>query len=191
MPKVQLNTGGGAGDGQSYEAFPADTYFCEIKSADLELSKFKDDKTGEDKYQIAIVWEVYQLTEDQEAEGLTTGKWFRQWFSPYYGETKNGPSLFKAFIDALRAQGHLDGFDPNDFDTDDLIGIKQKVTVTEKPKADGTMTNKVTGVSPLKPQRRQAAQPAPAAKPAAPAAPARRNVPQPVAVGADDGEELF
>lgn len=190
MAKIALNSGSGTG-GESYEAYPADTYFCEIKSADLELSKFKDDKTGEDKYQIAIVWEVYQLTEDQHNEGLNTGKWFRQWFSPYYGETKNGPSLFKQFIDGLRNQGHLADFDPAEFDTDELVGIKQKVTVTEKPKADGTMTNKVTGVSPLKPQRRQAAQPAPAA-PAKPAAPARRNVPQPVAVGAEDGEgDLF
>lgn len=192
MAIIALNTGDTAGE--SYEAYPADTYYCEIEKADLELSKFKDDKTGEDKYQLAVVWSVYQLTEDQAEAGLTTGKWFRQWFTPWYGDTKNGPSKFKQFIDSLRAQGHLGGFDEAErvIDTDWLLGIKQKVTVTEAPRADGTMANKVAGVSPLKPQRRQpAAQPAPAAKPAAPARPATRNAPVAVAEEGEGDGDLF
>jgi len=188
MAKIALNTGNGE-TGEGYEVYPADTYLCEIKEFQHKLSNFKDDKTGEDKYEFEITWEVYQLSGEQIEAGLTTGKWFKQWFSEYYGPTRNGDSKFKQFIDGLRAQGYLPDFDQSNFDTDDMIGIKQKVTVTEGTKKDGTPINKVVGTAPLKLQRR-----APAAKPSAPAPAPRRNAPQPVAVaegGEDDDGELF
>lgn len=199
MPKVDVRVKGeGEGETESYEVYPAGTYFCEVKKADYIKSQFKDERTGEDKYQIEITWEVFKLTDEQAEAGLTTGKWFKQWVEPFYGPTKNGVSKFKALIDTMRGEGHLPEFDPNDFDTDDLVGIRQRVMVIEGTKKDGTPVNKVSSTASLKLQRR--AQPAQAAAPAArPAPQPRRNAPQaisPLPVSADgeimDGEgDLF
>jgi len=192
MAKVAVRTGGGGGE-TSYEAFPADTYYCEINQAELVDSQFKDDKTGEPKQQIKITWEVYQLTGEQSDAGLTTGKWFWQWLEPYYGPTKNGPSKFQAFIDSLVDQGLLAEFDAAAFDTDDLIGARQKVAVEEYKRADGTMGNKVRAVLPLKPTRR-AAPAAAAAKAPPPPGVTRKGAPPmrnpPVAVEEDPESDV-
>lgn len=199
MTRVAVRVGGGGSEGQR-EAFPADTYICEVNQAELVESQFKDDKTGEVKWQIKLTWEVCQLSPEQEEAGLETGKWFFMWLEPWYGTTaKRGPSKFKMFIDSLMEQGILEGFDPADFDTDDLVGKRQKVTVQEFKRPDGTTGNKVTGVLPLKLRRA-----APAARPAPPLtvepSPARVGarprgaIPAPhnelVAV-ADGGDDLF
>lgn len=174
----------------THDSFPADTYYCKIEKADLVESQFLD-KDGNKQYQIAIVWEVSRLTAEQEDAGLEVGKWFRSWFSPYYGPTKNGPSKFQAFIDLLRADGNLVDFDPgNGIDTDDLIGIEARVVVNEKPGKDGKMWNNVTDIQPRKPQRRAPA----AAKADAAPRKAERNVPRPAAnepAVTEDGELLF
>jgi hypothetical protein len=196
-----VRTGGGVSEAR--EAFPADTYICMVNQAEMTESQFKDEKSGATKYQIKLTWEVCQLTPEQEEAELEVGKWFFQWLEPYYGETRNGPSKFKAFIDSLQEQGMLATFDPADFDTDDLIGLKQKVTVQEFKRADGTLGNKVTGVLPLKPRKRgaQSAEPQdiPPSRPRPASPPAgitRKSAPvavknEPVPVGAEDDDALF
>ena len=196
MAKVDVRTGNGGGE--SYEAFPADTYYCEVHAADMTESQFKDDKTGAAKWQIKLTWQVYQLTEDQTEAGLEGEKWFFQWLEPWYGIKKDGgPSQFKVFVDSLVDQTLLADFDPADFDTDNLLGKRQKVTVSYFEK-DGRGRNKVLSVAPLKP-RRAAKPPAAPERGAAPAGVTRKAAPvvrnQPVAVaepGDDvDADDLF
>lgn len=179
MAKVAVRVKGEDSGETSYEAFPADTYVCQINNAELVESQFKDDKTGEAKWQIKITWEVAQLTDEQEEAGLEAGKWFWQYLEPYYGPTKNGPSKFQAFIDSLREQGMLIDFDPHNFDTDDLIGIKQKVAVDTYTRTDKSVGNKVKAVLPLKLKKPARAEPAaPPAGVTRKGAPPMRNAPQ-------------
>lgn len=158
MATVAVRTGGGE---TTYEPLPADIYYMRIREADISLSQFKDAKTGDDQYQLAIVWEISRLTAEQEEAEIDDTRWVRQWISLYYGETKNGPSKLKAFIDNLQAQGLLEEFDPaaGEIDSDWFLGIEQRVTLNVK----GNYNN-VVMVSPLKVAKKSAAAPQPAAK---------------------------
>lgn len=155
MAMVQVRT---QSEGTDFEAYPADTYYARIREADITESKFKD-KDGNAQYQLALVWEVSRLTAEQTEAELEPGKWFRQWISLYYGETKNGPSKLKSFIDNLRGQGLLDEFDPaaGEIDSDWFVGVEQRVSVDLK-----NGYNNVIGVAPLKLKKPAAAAPAPA-----------------------------
>jgi hypothetical protein len=194
MAPVQLR-GKGSDEQASFESYPADTYYCRIVKSELQKSMFKDDKTGEDQYQIAVVWEIVRLTPEQEEAGLEVGKWFRSWYGLYYAMTKAGkPSKLMAFIDTLRSDGYLPDFDIDGFDTDDLLNIEARVVVNEKEGKDGKMWNNITDIQPRKPQRR-AVKPAQPTSDTAPrkATPAR-NVPRPAADEAavdEDGTLLF
>ena len=175
----------------TYEPLPADIYYMRVRSADVTLSTFKD-KDGNDQEQIKLTWEVSRLTAEQEADGLDGEKWVSQWLSLYYGDTKNGPSKLKAFIDGLQAQGMLAEFDPEtgEIDTDWFVGIEQRVTLAVKGQY-----NNVVMVSPLKTPKKAA--PAAPAKAPAPARNAPRHIDQaPVGnhrapVVADDNDPLF
>jgi hypothetical protein len=172
----------------TFEPLPADIYYMKVRAAEITISSFKD-KDGNDQEQIKLTWEVSRLTAEQEADGIDGDKWVSQWLSLYYGDTKNGPSKLKAFIDGLQAQGLLADFDPatGEIDTDWFIGIEQRVTLAVKGQY-----NNVVMVSPLK-----------AKKPAAPAkapAPAARNTPRHIeqapvgnhrAPVASDDDDLF
>jgi hypothetical protein len=143
MATVQVRTQSETSD---FEAYPADTYYARIREADITESKFKD-KDGNAQFQLALVWEVSRLTAEQTEAELEPGKWFRQWISLYYGETKNGPSKLKLFIDNLQGQGLLEEFDPAEriIDSDWFVGIEQRVSVDLK-----NGYNNVIGVAPLK-----------------------------------------
>jgi len=194
MARVQVSTGGSGGNGD-FGVFPEDTYSAEIIKAEITESKFKDDKTGETKYQLAITWEINELTDEQAEDGLQLGKWVKQWIGLWYGTTKDGtPSKLKAFLDKLHSQELLpEEFDPDaadlELDTDWLVGIKQKIVVGVR----GDF-NTVTAVQ--APRRKGAVATAPAAKVKPAPAVAVRNRPQPLkeqfaeSAASDDGKAL-
>ena len=164
MPVYAMKTGNAAASGQ-YEPLPADTYLMRIREAKVTESRFVNEKSGENDLQVEITWEIVKLTTEQAEAGADPKRWVKQWVGFYYGETKNGPSKFKALIDGLRSQGLLEEFDAasGEFDPDWLLGIEQRVLLT----TSGSW-NKVVGVSaPLKSKKVAKAEP-------------KRNEPKPV-----------
>ena len=187
MAKATMRTGG-AGSGE-YLPLPEDIYVMKILESDITLSAFKDEKTGEDQYQLALTWEISRLTEEQREADVDDSRWVKQWFSLFYGETKKGPSKLKAFIDSLCSQGLLKEFDETtgEIDSDWFLEIEQRVTVGVNPKGYNT----VVMISPLRKKGPAAPRNAPQRIEQAPVTPARpARAPAPVAV-ADDDEALF
>lgn len=159
MAKLNLNSpsNGGGGD---HTTIPTDIYTMTIAKADLELDQYgkKDDQGNPTEEKLVIRWEVVEeeLTEEQIGEGVLGGEpvWWR--VNPWYGITKNGaPSKFKEFLDSLAEQKLIE-LDLDDFDTDTLVGIRQKVMIEERAKTmgpnAGKMGNYVKAVKPLKRQ---------------------------------------
>lgn len=170
MPVYAMKMGNAAAAGQ-YEPLPADTYLMKVREAKVTESRFVNEKSGENDLQVEITWEIVKLTTEQEEAGADPKRWVKQWVGFYYGETKNGPSKFKALIDGLCSQGLLEEFDAasGEFDPDWLLGIEQRVLLT----VSGSW-NKVVGVSaPLKSKKASKAEP-------------KRNEPKP----ADEREAL-
>ena len=170
MPVYAMKTGNAAASGQ-YEPLPADTYLMKVREAKVTESRFVNEKSGENDLQVEITWEIVKLTTEQAEAGADPKRWVKQWVGFYYGETKNGPSKFKALIDGLCSQGLLEEFDESsgEFDPDWLLGIEQRVLLT----VSGSW-NKVVGVSaPLKSKKASKAEP-------------KRNEPKP----ADEREEV-
>ena len=186
MAKATMRTGG-AGSGE-YLPLPEDIYVMKIRDADVTISAFKDEKTGEDQMQLALTWEISRLTEEQREADVDETRWVKQWFSLFYGETKKGPSKIKVFIDSLRSQGLLEEFDETtgEIDSDWFLGIEQRVTVGVNIKGYNT----VVMVSPLRKKGPTATRNAPQRIEQAPVTPVRpARAPAPVAVA--DDEELF
>ena len=164
MPVYAMKMGNAAAAGQ-YEPLPADTYLMKVREAKVTESRFVNEKSGENDLQVEITWEIVKLTAEQAEAGADPKRWVKQWVGFYYGETKNGPSKFKALIDGLCSQGLLEEFDATsgEFDPDWLLGIEQRVLLT----VSGSW-NKVVGVSaPLKSKKASKAEP-------------KRNEPKPV-----------
>ena len=158
MPVYAMKMGNAAAAGQ-YEPLPADTYLMKVREAKVTESRFVNEKSGENDLQVEITWEIVKLTTEQAEAGADPKRWVKQWVGFYYGETKNGPSKFKALIDGLRSQGLLEEFDESsgEFDPDWLVGIEQRVLLT----TSGSW-NKVVGVSaPLKSKKSVKAEPKP------------------------------
>jgi hypothetical protein len=153
-----------------------------IASAAIEEDKYAEPyNDGTKPEKLALCWEVTQVTDEQEDIFVGAKVWQR--FNPWYGITKAGtPSRFKEFIDNLVTQG-LITFDPDNFDTDSLLDIEQKVSVEEYKKTMGVNIgqpgNRITQVMPLVRKKTPVA-PVPGPKPPV------RNVPQPVIIGEDD-----
>jgi hypothetical protein len=168
----------GNGTGESI-IIPSDVYRMKITSAAIEEDQYAEPyNDGTKPEKLVLCWEVSQVTDEQEDIFLNAKVWQR--FNPWYGTVKaGGPSNFKAFIDKLVEQG-LITFDPDNFDTDALVGIEQKCSVEEYTKTMGVNKgqpgNKITQVMPL--TRKKTAAPAPKPQPV-------HNVPQPI-----DEEEL-
>ena len=176
-----MKTAGGTSG--EYEPLPEDIYVMRVRAADITESSFKDDKTGEAQYQLALTWEVARLTAEQQEGEVDDSRWVRQWLSLFYGETKKGPSKLKSFIDSLRVQGLLEEFDEGEgeIDSDWFIGIEQRVTVGINAKGYNT----VVMVSPLR-------KPKPPAKNKPVKASLEKVLaPRPASAESDDGEELF
>jgi hypothetical protein len=140
---------------------PTDIYRMKCVEADLKDDSFaKPNKDGSQPQKFSTVWEVISLTEEQQeiADELDQ-EWpgVRIWkdFAPYYGDVKaGGPSKFKAFIDSLREQGLLPGFDEEAFDLGSLLGIEQRATVERYTKTMGENAgkpgNKITAFAAVK-----------------------------------------
>ena len=102
--------------------------------------------------QLVIIWEPTQHEIDNGApQGVKVWQRMNRW----YGVTKGGkPSRLKEFVDSLVAQGMLE---PGDIEADQLVNVEQRVTVTQYPRQDGQMGNKVAAILPLR-RGRQAPQ---------------------------------
>jgi hypothetical protein len=178
---------------QDYGEYTSGSYACVLEDMKVVESKFKDDKDGEQKYQVQVTWKVNQLTAEQQDEGLEPGKWFTQWVSLYYGVKKDGtPSALKALFDSIAEDIGWDLSDGEELDLDEFItaalehGIKRQVLVTG-PNDKGYF--KV--VSAERPRSKRKAQPAAQAEPAPPqrTKPSTRvNAPKPAV---DEDEEVF
>lgn len=178
MAKATMRTQGGE---KTYEPLPADIYHMRVRDADVTESAFKDAKTGETQYQLALTWEISRLTAEQQEAEVDDSRWVRQWLSLYYGDTKSGPSKLKAFVDSLQSQGLLEEFDASsgEIDSDWFVGIEQRVTLDVK----GAYNNVVMISRPKK----TAAKPTPT--PPAPAP--KKNAPVRVEQATEDDEDLF
>lgn len=173
MAKVTMQASSGSDEILEY---PMGVYECEILKVEHVASNFKDDRTGEEKFQWKITW---QTTDGNE-------KWFTQFFGTFYGFTKKGTGKSKLmeFIHGLVDQGLLELDEDGGFDTDDLVGIKQAVSVSPPSEKGWNKVNGTGPIAPAAPVRRKVApqpqQPTPA--PVAPVSPrpVRKNVPAPV-----------
>lgn len=148
---TQARKGGGSGEMTLLET---DVYRMKIARASIEQDQYADplpDGTHPDR--LVLCWETTEPIGDQDESVVGLSVWQR--LNPYYGPIRDGGvSKFKAFIDGLRAQGHLQDFDPHSFDTDSLLGIEQRVSVEQYIKSQGPNVgkpgNKITGVLPLR-----------------------------------------
>lgn len=169
MGTVSLS-GGGSSTTTDRPILPTDMYRMKCIEAEIKDNTFeKPNKDGTQPQKLSTVWEITTLTEEQAEAAEEAGEtWVgvRMWkdFAPYYGDVKDGgPSKLKEFIDSLGAQGHLEGFDPDSFDLEKLVGIEQKVSVLNYTKTMGPNTgsqgNKIVGFAALKPKKNGKAAP--------------------------------
>lgn len=168
-------TKSGKGD-KEFTLLETDIYRMTIKKAEIAPNTYAEpDENGDYPDQLLIVWEVFEAGPEQDAS--VVGNAVFQRMAPWYGTGKRGDSQFKTLIDSLLKQGYR--IDPADFDTEELAGIKQRVSVELYTKTMGKNAgqpgNRVVGApQPLK----KAAKPAPAqptngaTRPTAPARPA-------------------
>lgn len=161
MPIINLNERNGGGSSESRPVLPTDIYRMKIVECGIEDNTLeKPNKDGKFKKQLVVTWEVTALTDEQAEVAEERGEtWLgvRVWQRSglYYGDVKDGgPSKFKAFIDKLRKAGYLSNFDLDAFDTDALVDIEMKVSISEYTKTMGANAgkpgNKVTDVTALR-----------------------------------------
>ena len=142
--------------GSTFALLDTDTYLMECTSASLEPNTFAEpNKDGSQPDQLVLVWELAETEERIEELELQGDEKVWQRINPFYGTVKaGGPSKFKALIDSLVQQGLLELDDEGNFDTDDLVGIKQKVSVEKYTKTMGSNVgqpgNRVTAVGPAR-----------------------------------------
>ena len=176
---------------ETFELLPTGMYRVEIKRASIEPNTYAEPlPDGSYPEQLVLLFEVFSATEDQDEGVVGLATWARM--EPWYGSTKKGDSKFKLLIDALLEQESI-AWDPENFDTDDLIGQKLRVMVELYKKTMGPNIgqpgNKVTAFTTLKPKK--PVKPAAAAPAAKPAARGGRNAPVAVAEDGEDGDGLF
>lgn len=174
-----FNATQGTYEAKEFEILPSDIYRMKVVKADIQQNTFAEQKKdGTYPEQLVLCWEVSQVLGEQDEGVVGLSVWHRM--APWYGDTRRGPSKFKEFVDSLIAQKLLpDDFDPEQSDTDDFIGIEQRVNVEEYLKTMGVNKgqpgNKIVSLLPLVAQKRA---PVKAARPTVSARP--RNAPQPI-----------
>jgi hypothetical protein len=179
MATVNLNnrTGGGTST-EERVILPTDTYRMKCLEAKIEDDTFsKPNKDGSMPQKIVTVWEVTQLTDEQQEAAEEAGQdWskVRMWhrFNPYYGPVKaGGPSKLKEFIDSLIAQGHLGDFNVETFDPETFVGIEQRCAVVQYTKTMGENAgqpgNKITGFAAVRTSKKDKNRPQPVSVPTA------------------------
>lgn len=178
MAKLNLNERSKSGN---FITLETDVYRAKITKAAIEENQYGEpDDNGKRPDQLVLTWEITEPIGEQDDEVIGQAVWQRM--NPYYGPIRDGgSSKFKLFLDSLVEQGLIE-LDLNDFDTDELVGIEQRISVEKYKKSQGPnagqLGNKVVGVLPLA-RKKKITQ----------ASPAKKNAP--VAVGADDDGELF
>jgi len=149
---------GGSSTGD-FKLLETDVYRAKIAEAKIEEDRFGEPlNDGSLPLQLVVRWEVTEVTDEQDEESVGCAVWQR--LNPWYGITRAGPpSKFKAFIDALQAQGLIPDFNPNAFDPSILDEIEQRISVEKYIKGKGTNAgqpgNKVTAILPMKSARQR------------------------------------
>lgn len=168
MTTINLRERTSGGSSEARAILPTDIYRMKIVEAKLEEDTFaQPNRDGTKPLKIAVTWEVSALTEEQQDAAREADEdWgkVRVWqrLNPYYGDVKDGgPSRFKAFIDGLRQQELLSGFNEEAFALESLIGIEQRVSIEYYLKTMGVNAgqpgNKVLSVAPLRKSKPKAA----------------------------------
>lgn len=162
MPVINLNEKRSSTSTMSAErpVLPTDIYRMRVVECEIGDNPFENNKDGTPKKQLNLTWEVTALTEEQQEIADERGEeWVgvRVWQHSglYYGDVKaGGPSKFKAFIEKVRSAGYLPNFDLDAFDTDELVGVEMKVSISEYIKQQGENAgkpgNKVLDVTALR-----------------------------------------
>jgi len=169
MAVVNLQARTGGSQQGEFKLLETDVYRAKIADVTMEEDRFaQPNADGARPMKLVIRWEVTEAGEEQDDDCVGQAVWQR--FNPYYGTVKEGgPSKFMAFIDALKEQDLLPGFDPGAFDTAMLLNIEQKISVENYIKTMGDNAgkpgNKVLMVMPLK-RAKKAKEAKPAAVPA-------------------------
>lgn len=164
-----------------FDLLETDIYRMEIKKADVQPNQFAEpDENGVYPDRLVLVWEVFEASSEQDEGVVGMSVW--QGMPPWYGTSKRGPSGLKLLVDSLVEQG-LFVFDPEDFDTDALIGIKQRVSIEKYIKQYGPNKgddgNRVVGAPMSLVRKPKQVATRPAAQP-------KKNVPQEI----EEGEEV-
>lgn len=178
MAKLNLNERRST---SNFITLETDVYRAKITKAVIEENQYGEpDDNGKRPDQLVLTWEITEPIGEQDDDVIGQAVWQRM--NPYYGPIRDGgSSKFKLFLDSLVDQGLLE-LNLDDFDTDALVGIEQRISVEKYKKSQGPnagqLGNKVVGVLPLA-RKKKIAQ----------AAPAKKNAP--IAVAEGDGEDLF
>lgn len=164
----------------TFSLLETDVYRMKIARASIEADQFAEArKDGTQPEKLVLCWEVTEASPEQDDSVVGLSVWQR--INPYYGTVREGGvSKFKAFLDSLEDQGLLT-IDLENFDTDSLIGVEQRISVEKYIKTMGANAgqpgNRVATILPLR-RRKAPAKAAPT-----------KNVA--VAVDDTDGEDLF
>jgi hypothetical protein len=183
MDMAPFNATAGTYESKVFEILPSDIYRMKIVKADIQQNTFAEQKSdGTYPEQLVLCWEVSQVLGEQDEGVVGLSVWHRM--APWYGDTKRGPSKFKEFVDSLIIQKLLpDSLDLEAIDTEDFIGIEQRVNVEEYIKTMGVNKgqpgNKIVSLLALVAQKKAPTKATPT-RPTVSARPAPRNVPQPI-----------
>lgn len=126
-------------------------YLMQVAAAKIAPSPFaekqQDFATGAEidvfPDRLSITWKLCEWNEEFADAGYQSGQKVFQQFTPWYGESKKGPSKFKQFIDPLITEGLIPAqFEIAEGETPetegDLVGITRRVMVENYLKTMGT-----------------------------------------------------
>lgn len=146
--------------GPTYEPLASGVYHVKCVGAKIAPSKFADEKTGEYREELTLIWDLMQKVSHPESPSKEYSDRLYQHMSPYAGLTNAGtPSKFLAFMQQLAGEGLINPADVYIADGEvadnqgDLLGIQRRLLVQKYQKRMGANAgqwgNKVVDILPL------------------------------------------
>jgi hypothetical protein len=149
-----------SGSETEWIALPSNIYHMKCVGAKIAPSMYADEKTGEHREELTLVWECIDPLKHPESPSKEYKSRVYQRMAPFYGETARGPSKFKMYIDQLWSEKLIrQEFEVVEGETadnqGDLVGIERRVMVSNYPLTmgpnKGKPANKVLEILPLDP----------------------------------------